>query len=103
MVGLNRQVLTQLVQIVASNMNNYFLVSSAYFLRGKLDYEKIGVVVPTQPRQYDDVSLKGPCWQTSATAMDHFQVSRPTLKAMRERGEVEFIKPGRSYRYNICL
>jgi hypothetical protein len=25
------------------------------------------------------------------------------LKAMRERGEVEFIKPGRSYRYNICL
>ena len=65
--------------------------------------EKIGVVVSTQPRQYGDVSLKGPCWQTSATAMDHFQVSRPTLKAMRERGEVEFIKPGRSYRYNICL
>ena len=57
----------------------------------------------TQPRQYGDVSLEGPCWQTSATAMDHFQVSRPTLKAMRERGEVEFIKPGRSYRYNICL
>jgi hypothetical protein len=59
--------------------------------------EKIGVVVSTQPRQYDDVSLKGPCWQTSATAMDHFQVSRPTLKAMRERGEVEFIK---LYTYN---
>ena len=33
--------------------------------------EKIGVVVSTQPRQYGDVSLKGPCWQTSATAMDH--------------------------------
>ena len=65
--------------------------------------EKIGVVVSTQPRQYGDVSLEGPCWQTSATVMAHFQVSRPTLKAMRERGEVEFIKPGRSYRYNICL
>jgi membrane protein implicated in regulation of membrane protease activity len=33
--------------------------------------EKIGVVVPTQTRQYGDVSLEGPCWQTSATAMDH--------------------------------
>lgn len=43
------------------------------------------------------------CWQTTRTALDHFQVSRPTLKAMRERGEVEFIQLGREYRYNICI
>ena len=42
----------------------------------------------------DSITLGGPCWQTTRTALDHFQVSRPTLKAMRERGEVEFMQVG---------
>ena len=50
----------------------------------------------------DSITLGGPCWQTTRTALDHFQVSRPTLKAMRERGEVEFMQLGREYRYNLC-
>ena len=49
------------------------------------------------------VTLGVPCWQTTQTALEHFQVSRPTLKAMRERGEVEFIQLGREYRYNLCV
>jgi excisionase family DNA binding protein len=42
-------------------------------------------------------------WLTSSEVCEKLSVSRPTLKAMRERGEVEFIKLGRSYRYNIWL
>lgn len=50
----------------------------------------------------DSITLGGPCWQTTRTALYHFRVSRPTLKAMRERGEVEFMQVGREYRYNLC-
>jgi len=50
----------------------------------------------------DSIALGGPCCLKTSTALDHFQVSRPTLKAMRERGEVEFMQLGREYRYNIC-
>ena len=51
----------------------------------------------------DSITLGGTCWQTTRTALDHFQVSRPTLKAMRERGEVEFMQVGRGFGYNICV
>ena len=51
----------------------------------------------------ESITLGGPCWQTTRTALDHFQVSRPTLKAMRERGEVEFMQVGRGFGYNICV
>ena len=64
--------------------------------------EKVMVQLSSQLEEEGAVSLNGPCWQKSATAQDHFQVSRPTLKAMRERGEIEFTQVGRSYRYNIC-
>lgn len=44
----------------------------------------------------DSITLVGPCWQTTRTALDHFQVSRPTLKshARPRRGGVHTIGAG---------
>ena len=41
-------------------------------------------------------------WLTSSEVCDKLSISRPTLKALRDRKEVEFKKIGRSYRYNLC-
>ena len=38
---------------------------------------------------------------TTSEACRHFKVSRPTLKRMRERGEVTYTKYGRNFRYVV--
>ena len=38
-------------------------------------------------------------WLTTKDACDYFKVSHPTLKGLRERGEVEYKKIGKSFRY----
>ena len=38
-------------------------------------------------------------WLTIKEAYDYFKVSAPTLKLHRERGEVEYKKIGKSFRY----
>jgi excisionase family DNA binding protein len=38
-------------------------------------------------------------WLTTKEACDYFKVSAPTLKRMRERGEVENRRVGKSFRY----
>ena len=38
-------------------------------------------------------------WMTTKEACNHFKVSQPTLKRMRERGEVEYRRVGKSFRY----
>jgi excisionase family DNA binding protein len=38
-------------------------------------------------------------WMTTKEACDYFKVSAPTLKRMRERGEVEYRRVGKSFRY----
>jgi excisionase family DNA binding protein len=38
-------------------------------------------------------------WLTSKEACKYFKVSQPTLKRMRERGEVENRRVGKSFRY----
>lgn len=38
-------------------------------------------------------------WLTTKEACDYFKVSHPTLKRLRERGEVEYKKIGKSFRY----
>ena len=38
-------------------------------------------------------------WMTTKEACDYFKVSQPTLKGMRERGEVEYRRVGKSFRY----
>ena len=38
-------------------------------------------------------------WLTTKEACDYFKVSAPTLKRMRERGEVEYRRVGKSFRY----
>ena len=38
-------------------------------------------------------------WLTTKEACDYFKVSQPTLKRMRERGEVEYRRVGKSFRY----
>ena len=38
---------------------------------------------------------------TTSEACRHFKVSRPTLKRMRERGEVTYTKYGRNFRYLV--
>ena len=38
-------------------------------------------------------------WLTTKEACNHFKVSQPTLKRMRERGEVEYRRVGNSFRY----
>jgi len=43
-----------------------------------------------------------PCeeeWLTTQQFCESFQISEPTLRAMRRRGDVEFKCFGRSYRY----
>ena len=38
-------------------------------------------------------------WLTTKEACDYFKVSQPTLKRMRERGEVEYRRVGKNFRY----
>ena len=38
-------------------------------------------------------------WMTTKQACDYFKVSQPTLKRLRERGEVEYRRIGKSFRY----
>jgi excisionase family DNA binding protein len=38
-------------------------------------------------------------WLTTKEACDYFKVSQPTLKRLRERGEVEYKRIGKSFRY----
>ena len=38
-------------------------------------------------------------WLTSTEACDYFKVSRPTLKRMRDRGELEYRRVGKNFRY----
>ena len=38
-------------------------------------------------------------WMTTKEACDYFKVSQPTLKRMRERGEVEYRRVGKNFRY----
>ena len=38
-------------------------------------------------------------WLTSKEACTYFKVSQPTLKRLRERGEVEYKRIGKSFRY----
>jgi len=38
-------------------------------------------------------------WMTTKEACEYFKVSQPTLKGMRERGEVEYRRVGKSFRY----
>jgi excisionase family DNA binding protein len=38
-------------------------------------------------------------WLTTKEACDYFKVSQPTLKRLRERGEVEYRRVGKSFRY----
>ena len=38
-------------------------------------------------------------WMTTKEACDYFKVSQPTLKRLRERGEVEYKRIGKSFRY----
>ena len=38
-------------------------------------------------------------WLTTKEACDYFKVSAPTLKLHRERGEVEYKRIGKSFRY----
>ena len=38
-------------------------------------------------------------WMTTKEARDYFKVSAPTLKRMRERGEVKYNRFGKNFRY----
>ena len=38
-------------------------------------------------------------WLTTKEALTYFKVSQPTLKRLRERGEVEYKRIGKSFRY----
>jgi excisionase family DNA binding protein len=38
-------------------------------------------------------------WLTTKEACDYFKVSAPTLKRMRERGEVKYNRFGKNFRY----
>ena len=38
-------------------------------------------------------------WLTTKEACEYFKVSQPTLKRMRERGEVEYRRIGKNFRY----
>ena len=40
-------------------------------------------------------------WLTSKEACKYFKVSQPTLKRMRERGEVDYKRFGKNFRYYI--
>ena len=44
-----------------------------------------------------DTALKE--WMTTKEACEYFKVSAPTLKRMRERGEVEYRRVGKNFRY----
>ena len=39
-------------------------------------------------------------WLTTKEACDYFKVSQPTLKRLRERGEVEYRRVGKNFRYS---
>ena len=39
-------------------------------------------------------------WLTTKEACNHFKVSQPTLKGMRDRGEVECMRVGKNFRYS---
>ena len=38
-------------------------------------------------------------WLTTKEACEYFKVSQPTLKRMRERGDVEYRRVGKNFRY----
>ena len=38
-------------------------------------------------------------WMTTKEACDYFKVSQPTLKRMRDRGEVKYMRARKNFRY----
>ena len=40
-------------------------------------------------------------WMTTKEACEYFKVSQPTLKRMRERGDVNYQRFGKNFRYYI--
>ena len=39
-------------------------------------------------------------WLTTKEACEYFKVSQPTLKGLRERGDVEYRRIGKNFRYS---
>jgi hypothetical protein len=61
--------------------------------------EKLTLRIKEELDCYNESETAQKEWLTSKEACNHFKVSQPTLKGMRERGEVEYRRVGKSFRY----
>ncbi len=90
-----------LLQVKIQKMNKKFIqiesVSSEDFIESLLEQLTQKFKEECDCCNESDTSQKE--WLTTKEACEHFKVSQPTLKGMRERGEVEYRRVGKSFRY----
>ena len=72
-------------------------VSSDDFRKSIL--EEIALMLDEKLDCYNEADTAQKEWMTTKEACNHFKVSQPTLKRMRERGEVEYRRVGKNFRY----
>ena len=83
------------------HMNKKFIliesVSSDYFKKSIL--EDIALLLDEKCDCCNEADTASKEWMTTKEACDYFKVSQPTLKRMRERGEVEYRRVRKNFRY----
>ena len=72
-------------------------VSSDDFTKGIL--EEIALMLDEKCDCCNEPDTASKEWLTSKEACKYFKVSQPTLKRMRDRGEVEYRRVGKNFRY----
>ena len=72
-------------------------VSSDDFTKGIL--EEIALMLDEKCDCCNEPDTTSKELMTTKEACDYFKVSAPTLKRMRDRGEVEYRRVGKSFRY----
>ena len=61
--------------------------------------EKLTLRIKEELDCCNEVDTASKEWLTTKEACEYFKVSQPTLKRMRERGEVEYRRVAKNFRY----
>ena len=90
-----------LLQVKNQTMNKKFIqiesVSSEDFIESLLEQLTQKFKEECNCCNEPDISQKQ--WLTTKEACEYFKVSQPTLKRMRDNGEVEYRRVGKNFRY----
>ena len=83
-------------------MNKKYIQIESVSIDGFMDnlVEKLTLRIKEELDCCNEADTASKEWMTTKEACNHFKVSQPTLKGMRDRGEVECMKVGKNFRYS---